>query len=97
MWVLISLAVMASGAILSAIHTVREGHVGVYWRGGALLNEISEPGYHLKIPLITQFEEVQVTIQTDEVRHIPCGTSGGVLITFDKVTLKCDEVVDIIE
>ena len=76
-------------ALLSlTIHTVQEGHVGVYWQGGALLNQTSGPGFHLKIPLITQFEAVQVTIQTDEVRNIPCGTSGGVLITFDKVTLS---------
>jgi regulator of protease activity HflC (stomatin/prohibitin superfamily) len=29
--------------------------------------------------------EVQVTVQTDAVTGIPCGTSGGVLIHFDKV------------
>jgi hypothetical protein len=29
---------------------------------------------------------VQVTIQTDSVNDIPCGTSGGVMILFDKVT-----------
>jgi hypothetical protein len=25
---------------------VEEGHVGVYWRGGALLSSITRPGYH---------------------------------------------------
>ena len=29
---------------------------------------------------------VQVTIQTDSVNDIPCGTSGGVMILFDKVS-----------
>ena len=80
-----TIAAAAVVLISSSIHTVHEGNVGVYWRGGALLDEISDPGYHLKIPLVTRFEEVQVTIQTDEVRGIPCGTSGGVLIHFDKV------------
>ena len=32
-----------------------------------------------------RYEEVQTTIQTDSVSDIPCGTSGGVVITFDKV------------
>jgi hypothetical protein len=59
---------------------VREGYVGVYWRGGALLNHISEPGYHVKMPFVTTMAEVQVTVQTDSVNNIPCGTSGGVLI-----------------
>ena len=31
------------------------------------------------------FAEVQVTVQTDAVSGIPCGTSGGVMINFDKV------------
>lgn len=29
---------------LSILHQVPEGHVGVYWRGGALLNKITDPG-----------------------------------------------------
>lgn len=86
---------------LSILHQVPEGHVGVYWRGGALLKTITEPGFslelsfwfyklkclaesfqakllicisfellgfHLKLPLITQFEPIQVTLQTDQVK-----------------------------
>ncbi|CAI0463150.1 unnamed protein product [Linum tenue] len=67
------------------MHQVPEGHVGVYWRGGALLNTITEPGFHFKLPLITQYEPVQVTLQTDLVRDIPCGTKGGVMINFEKI------------
>ncbi|XP_048570636.1 erlin-2-B isoform X2 [Triticum urartu] len=51
----------------SILHQVPEGHVGVYWRGGALLKTITTPGYHLKLPFITQFEPIQVTLQTDQV------------------------------
>lgn len=70
---------------LSILHQVPEGHVGVYWRGGALLKTITEPGFHLKLPLITQFEPIQVTLQTDQVKDIPCGTKGGVMINFEKI------------
>ncbi|KAB1206739.1 Erlin-2-B [Morella rubra] len=70
---------------LSIIHQVPEGHVGVYWRGGALLETITDPGFHLKMPLLTQYEPVQVTLQTDQVRDIPCGTKGGVMINFEKI------------
>lgn len=70
---------------LSILHQVPEGHVGVYWRGGALLKTITDPGFHVKMPVITQYESVQVTIQTDQVRDIPCGTKGGVMITFGKI------------
>ncbi|GMY25862.1 erlin-2-B-like isoform X1 [Fagus crenata] len=70
---------------LSILHQVPEGHVGVYWRGGALLSVITDPGFHLKLPLITHYEPVQVTLQTDQVRDIPCGTKGGVMINFEKI------------
>ncbi|KAK9935032.1 hypothetical protein M0R45_022148 [Rubus argutus] len=60
----------------SILHQVPEGHVGVYWRGGALLKTITDPGFHLKLPLITQYEPVQVTLQTDQ---------GGVMINFEKI------------
>ncbi len=35
---------------------------------------------------------VQTTLQTDEVKNVPCGTSGGVMIYFDRV-----EVVNILD
>ncbi|CAN6470265.1 unnamed protein product [Victoria cruziana] len=68
----------------SILHQVPEGYVGTYWRGGALLNTITFPGFHLKLP-ITRFEPIQVTIQTDKVLNIPCGTKGGVMINFEKI------------
>ncbi|CAN0414144.1 unnamed protein product [Pylaiella littoralis] len=67
------------------LHKVREGHVGVYYRGGALMGSVSEPGFHTKIPLLTSMSEIQVTVQTDAVKDIPCGTSGGVMVDFEKV------------
>ena len=43
-------------------------------QGGALLKTISEPGFHYMLPLITSVKMVQVTMQTDEVKNVPCGT-----------------------
>lgn len=37
------------------------------------------------------FFSFQVTLQTDEVKNVPCGTSGGVMIYFDRI-----EVVNIL-
>ncbi|KAF6162554.1 hypothetical protein GIB67_003100 [Kingdonia uniflora] len=70
---------------LSIIHQVPEGHVGVYWRGGALLKTITELGFHLKMPLITQFEPIQVALPTNQVKNIPCGTKDRVMISFEKI------------
>lgn len=46
---------------------------------------ISEPGWRVKLPIVTSYELVQITVQTDKVNNVPCGTSGGVLISFDQI------------
>jgi len=51
--------------------------VGVYYRGGALLSDITDPGLHFKIPFITKVESVQVTVQTDRVTNIPVCPSNN--------------------
>ncbi len=91
---LATLAIGGAAAILCmnlALHRIEEGHVGVYYRGGALLNTISYPGFHLMFPMLTSYRSVQTTLQTDEVKNVPCGTSGGVMIYFDRI-----EVVNIL-
>lgn len=89
------------GMHMGVVHQIPEGHVGVYWRGGALLRTITEPGYHTLIPFITTYDVIQVTLQTDQVTNIPCGTKGGVMIYFDKIEvvnrLKHDYVHDTIK
>lgn len=67
------------------IHRIDEGHIGVYYLGGALKEGTTEPGFHLKLPMVTSYDQVQTTMQTDTVTNIPCGTSGGVLIHFEKI------------
>jgi len=41
------------GWLLGVFHVVDEGHIGVYKRGGALLNTWTEPGLHYMLPFIT--------------------------------------------
>ena len=85
-------AIAVAILVQSSLHRIEEGHTGVYYRGGALLNSMSAPGFHLMIPLITSYKSVQTTLQTDEVKNVPCGTSGGVMIYFDRI-----EVVNLLE
>ncbi|KAK2147652.1 hypothetical protein LSH36_543g04035 [Paralvinella palmiformis] len=88
----IAILLAGCGILLNfSVHKIEEGHVGVYYRGGALLSKTSGPGYHVMVPFITSFRSVQTTLQTDEVKNVPCGTSGGVIIYFDRI-----EVVNIL-
>merc|ERR1719516_965635 len=44
------------------------------------------------IPFLTIVRNIQTTLQTDEVKNVPCGTSGGVMIYFDRI-----EVVNVLQ
>lgn len=59
------------------IHQCYQGHKCVYYCGGLLLSELNEPGYYLKIPLITTHYNVQVTWKTDKLTNIICESSRG--------------------
>merc|ERR1719327_2179397 len=46
----------------------------------------------MMIPFLTTVRNIQTTLQTDEVKNVPCGTSGGVMIYFDRI-----EVVNVLQ
>ena len=46
------------------------------------------PGFHVKVPWLDTLVQVQTTLQSDSVRNIPCGTSGGVVITFGRIEVS---------
>merc|ERR1719290_535171 len=39
----------------------------------------------MMLPFLTTVRNIQTTLQTDEVKNVPCGTSGGVMIYFDRI------------
>lgn len=72
---------------LACGHNISEGHIGVYYRSGALLTGTTTPGLNFMIPWITRVAEVQVTTQTDSVSGIQCGTKSGPIVIFDKIEI----------
>uniref|UniRef100_A0A1I8FI42 PHB domain-containing protein n=1 Tax=Macrostomum lignano TaxID=282301 RepID=A0A1I8FI42_9PLAT len=78
--------------LLYGLHMVPEVTLVFTIEPRALLQTVSQPGMHVMFPLITSVRHVQVTLQTDEVKNVPCGTSGGVLIYFERI-----EVVNILD
>ena len=55
---ILSLLAQSSYGLLG-FHTCLQGHKCVYYRGGKLLNETNEPGFHMMMPLITSNYNVQ--------------------------------------
>ncbi|KAL7992832.1 hypothetical protein Chor_017088 [Crotalus horridus] len=83
--VAVTAGLLLSLVLWASVHKVEEGHLAVYYRGGALLSSLSGPGYHIMLPILTTYRTVQTTLQTDEVKNVPCGTSGGVMIYIDRI------------
>lgn len=71
-------------SILLTVHQIEEGHIGLYYRGGALLSTTSQPGWRVASPL-DRLVQIQVSVQSDCIVDIPCGTKGGVMINFDRI------------
>lgn len=40
------------------IHQIPEGHIGIYFSGGAILEGYEEPGWHIMIPYLTTVENI---------------------------------------
>uniref|UniRef100_A0A8C5PY96 Erlin n=1 Tax=Leptobrachium leishanense TaxID=445787 RepID=A0A8C5PY96_9ANUR len=70
---------ITAASLFSAVHKLEEGHIGVYYRGGALLTSTSGPGFHLMLPFITSFNSM---ISNNQISLCP---SGGVMIYFDRI------------
>jgi erlin len=79
---------LAMSIIFTCIHQIEEGHVGIYKRGGEVLEGYTTAGYNFKIPIITTVYEIQITYQTDIMQDVPCGTNKGVTIYFPFINIS---------
>lgn len=66
-------------------HNVHEGNLGIYYRGGKLLPGTVAPGLHFMLPVVHTYEEVAIGMRTEQVKNVPCGTSGGVILEFEHI------------
>ena len=49
-------------SLIMGFHKVEEGHIGLYYVGGKLDPKYTEPGFNWMLPILTKFENVQVTV-----------------------------------
>ncbi|VDK32330.1 unnamed protein product [Taenia asiatica] len=67
-----AVARVGSGGSGGSFDSKRENHQLIIWAVG-------------KLKKIYMVSGPQTTLQTDEVKNVPCGTSGGVVIYFDRI------------
>jgi len=75
--------------VLTSMGTTKidEGFVGVAILGGAVKDGLLEPGYHFTVPLLQQVQVFPISLQTAMVENVPCGTSSGIVIDFERIEI----------
>ena len=57
-WTILGAVVVVVGILISvlvsSIHKIHEGNVGIYFKHGALQEEITHPGMHMMAPFVTE-------------------------------------------
>ena len=83
---LVVVLVALGGVLLkSGVYRVDDGHLGVCYWGGQLMEGTQPPGIALNVPFLTRCESIPIQMKTRVVRNIPCGSAGGTLVHFASV------------
>jgi len=87
--VVVSFLVVLLAVVISVLadshHIIEEGSVGIYYKFGALQDEVTHPGVHWKAPFVTTVEQVQVRPRTDTLNLMSTVTKDGITNTFNDV------------
>ena len=84
---LVILVAILVSVLLSSLHKVDEGSVGVYFRFGALMGSVTHPGIHYMMPFLTSMEQVQIRPQTDTLPPMAIVTRDGIQNVFKDVQI----------
>jgi len=79
-------AIIVIASLIAGYHTITEGHVGIYFRYGALQDRVGMPGVNFMQPFVTSYQEVRIRPQTDET-DVEAVTQDGIKITFDGIQI----------
>jgi len=99
--VLVVSTIVIVSLIVSSLHTIDEGYIGVYYKYGALKEATSEPGIHTMQPLVSTVKQILIRPETDTMMTIEAITQDGIQIWFKGVQVISrvtkSKVVDVIK
>jgi len=103
--VIVSVAVVIVAVILgiclNTLHTIDEGNVGIYYKYGALMDSVTEPGMHSMAPFITSVKQVKIRPETSTLSHMEAITQDGIQISFQEVQVisrvRQDKLISVIK
>jgi len=78
------------GIMVSSLHTIDEGNVGIYFVHGALDDEFTYPGTHWAVPFVTDIKEITIRPVTSTMDQIRTITKDGIGNTFSNIQVLSD-------
>jgi len=86
--------------LVSSIHTIDEGSVGIYYRQGALQESYSLPGVRFKAPFISELKEITIRPTTETMEDIKTVTRDGIEIVFHDIQIisnvEVSQLIDLV-
>jgi len=83
--VIVVILVGVFAVIVSSVHKIEEGNVGVYYKYGAIMDTITRPGIHYMTPFVVDVYEIQIRPQTDVLEPMQSVTKDGIQNSFKEV------------
>ena len=74
-----------SQSVVTLLQSVKQGHVGVYFKYGALMDDLTQPGVHWMQPFVTEVVALRLTPETKTMGPMVCTTRDGVRNVFRDV------------
>ena len=85
--VVVILPIITIVALVDGYHQVEEGHQGVYFKYGALLDEVAGPGLHFKQAFVTKARSVVIRPEEVTMSDVQAITRDGIEINFDHISV----------
>merc|ERR1712241_81801 len=73
------------GLMAHSLHHIDEGHVGVYFKYGALGNSVGHPGLNAMTPWVSTYEQITVRPRSENLTSFSAVTKDAIQIHFHDV------------
>jgi regulator of protease activity HflC (stomatin/prohibitin superfamily) len=74
----VSERIITIACVVDSYHTINEGHVGIYYRHGALTNRVADPGVQFMQPFVESVVEVKIRSETYALPTVRTVTRDGI-------------------
>jgi len=85
--VILGVGAIVVAALVDGYHEIPEGHVGVYYKFGALKDDVTDPGIHYMQPFVTTFKTILIRPEELSLERVEAITKDGIAIDFNGINV----------